>query len=84
LASRLDQAKLPDSLVVGFQWPDLKEHPAPEFTRLPAQSADPGRWRRASGNSTEFTAAGANGDMVFVPFNSIGPGERYSIYWKVV
>jgi hypothetical protein len=83
LASRLDNVKLPDSLVAGFQFPDLKKAPAPEISPLSAQDADVRRWRRAPGQGLNFEISG-NRKLVFTSFNSIGPGERYAIYWKVV
>jgi len=83
LATRLDNAKLPDSLVVGFQAPDLKKQPAPEVAPLSVQDADVHRWKRASGGALNFDVPGDRG-LTFVPFHSIGPGERYSIYRKVV
>lgn len=84
LASPLDEARLPDSLVVGFQAPDLRKQPAPELQPLSALEADVRRWNRASGNRMAFDVPDASRKLAFVPFNSIGPGERYSIYWKVV
>jgi DUF1680 family protein len=83
LASRLDTAKLPDSLVVGLQAPDLKKQPPPEISPLRAEQADVRRWSRPSKNALDFEIPAAGG-RTFVPFHSIGPGERYSIYWKVV
>jgi hypothetical protein len=83
LASRLDTVKLPDSLVVGLQAPDLKKQPPPEISPLRADHADVRRWNRASRNALDFEVP-ADRRLTFVPFNSIGPGERYSIYWKVV
>jgi len=83
LASRLDTAKLADSLVVGFQAPDLTKQPPPEISPLRAEHADVRRWSRASKNALDFEIPAAGG-RTFVPFHSIGPGERYSIYWKVV
>jgi len=83
LASRLDTVKLPDSLVVGFQAPDLKKQPPPDIPPLRAEHADVRRWDRASRNALDFEVPGDR-RLTFVPFNSIGPGERYSIYWKVV
>jgi len=84
LASRLDEARLPDSLVAGFQAPDLKKEPPPEISPLAAADADVRGWKRAPGNAIEFDVPGRGRKRTFVPFNSIGPGERYSIYWKVV
>jgi hypothetical protein len=84
LASRLEGTKVPDSLVAGFQAPDLKKEPPPEMPPLPARSADVARWNRPSRSSLEFEVPAAGRKLAFVPFNSIGPGERYAIYWKVV
>lgn len=75
LATRLDTAKVPDSLIAGLQAPDLKKEPPPEMPVLPAQA-------RASANGPDFEIPKAGG-KVFTAFNSIGPGERYSIYWKM-
>src|SRR5579883_1598330 len=84
LASRLDETRLPDSLVAGFQAPDLKKEPPPEISPLTARDADIRNWRHASANGMEFELPSGDRKRTFVPFNSIGPGERYSIYWKVV
>ena len=82
LASRLDDTKLPDSLVAGFQAPDLKKQPPPDIGSLPAPAADVRRWKRASGRAPAFDVPDAGRNLSFVPFNSIGAGERYCIYWK--
>ncbi|HCC56075.1 MAG TPA: hypothetical protein DEQ47_02210 [Solibacterales bacterium] len=84
LASRLDDAKLPDSLVAGFQAPDLKKQPPPDIGPLPARAADVRRWTRASGHLLSFEVPDAGRKLSFVPLNSVRAGERYSIYWKVV
>jgi DUF1680 family protein len=83
LASRLEETKLPESLVVGLQAPDMKKEPPPEIAPLPADAADVRHWTRTSRNSLDFQVPGAGRKLVFVPFHSIGGGERYSIYWKV-
>jgi hypothetical protein len=31
----------------------------------------------------EFERPGSGRKRAFVPFNSVGPGKRYFIYWKV-
>lgn len=84
LASRLDETRLPDSLVAGFQAPDVKKEPPPETSHLTASDANVRGWKRAPTNGMEFHLPGVGRPRAFVPFNSIGPGERYSIYWKVV
>jgi DUF1680 family protein len=83
LASRLDAPKLEEALVVGPQGPNLRRQPAPEIAPLRPQDADTKNWRRASGAGMSFEVPGAGRKLSFVPFNSIGPGERYAIYWKV-
>ena len=84
LASRLDDARLPDSFVAGFQAPDLKKEPPPEIPPLTAADADIRNWKPAATNRMEFILPGGGGKKALVPFNSIGPGERYLIYSKVV
>ncbi|MFL6414999.1 MAG: glycoside hydrolase family 127 protein [Bryobacteraceae bacterium] len=83
LASRLDEAKLPDAAVVGLQAPDLKKQPPPEISPLAPRDADVQHWKRRSADSLEFRPPGENQKLAFLPFNSIGAGERYSIYWKI-
>jgi hypothetical protein len=84
LASRIEGPKLEASLVVGPQGPNMRRQPVPEIAPLGAQAADPRNWKRASRTSSAFEVPGAGRNLTFVPFNSIGPGERYAIYWKVV
>ncbi|MEP6715934.1 MAG: beta-L-arabinofuranosidase domain-containing protein [Terriglobia bacterium] len=84
LASRVDDAKLPDSLVTGPMACDQKKQPPAEIAPLRTEDANLKNWKRASKNGMEFEVAGAGRKLAFVPFHSIGPGERYSIYQKIV
>ena len=47
------------------------------------QAADVTRWNRLAGNGLDFEVPNAGRKLIFTAFNSIGPGRRYSIYWKV-
>jgi DUF1680 family protein len=83
LGSSLSPTKVAENLVVGPKGPKF-EFDAAAFPTLSRSYRNPESWRRASEQSLQFEPAGSENHRTLVPFNSIGIGERYTFYWKIV
>jgi DUF1680 family protein len=84
LAGCVGNPDLPRDLVVGPMGPDFKKRPAPAISPLRAQSTEMGQWIRPASDPLTFAVTGQEHDLTLAPFTRIGPGQPYSIYWKVV
>ena len=80
LAGVVGDGKMPDSLVVGPMGPDFKKHAPPSVPELHGGGEDPQKWITKAKEPLTFNAAGS---LTLVPFNTIGAGRPYSVYWKV-
>jgi DUF1680 family protein len=84
LAGSVGAPDLPKDLVVGPMGPDFKKLPAPAISPLHAQSPEIQQWIRPASDPLTFAVAGQGHELALAPFTRIGPGQPYSIYWKVV
>ncbi|MBV9222564.1 MAG: glycoside hydrolase family 127 protein [Acidobacteriaceae bacterium] len=84
LAARISATKVPESFVVGRQGPDFKKQGPAAVPTLHAKDKAPESWKRVSEEHLQFEGARSESRWSLVPFHSIGAGERYTFYWKVV
>ena len=84
LAGRVGASDLSQDLVVGPMGPDFKKRPAPAISPLHAQSTEMRQWIRPASDPLTFAVTGLEHELTLAPFSRIGPGQPYSIYWKVV
>jgi DUF1680 family protein len=84
LAARISPTKVPENFVVGPMGPDFKKQAPAAVPTLPAQQSDHNNWKRVSEEKLEFELALSENRLSLVPFHSIGAGERYTFYWKVI
>ncbi|MBV9081824.1 MAG: glycoside hydrolase family 127 protein [Acidobacteriaceae bacterium] len=80
LAGMLGDAGIPENLEIGHMGPEFDKHPPPPVPELHAIKSDPNEWIRKTPESLTFKAGAS---VTLVPFNTIGVGQPYSIYWKV-
>lgn len=80
LAARVSATEVPQNLVVGPMGPDFSKQEPVHVPALRARDAELQKWKRTSADKVAFEVAG----LSFVPFNSVGAGERYSLYWKII
>ena len=80
LADIVGDRRVPEKLAIGLMGPEFKKHAPPPVPELHAVSADSNEWIRKRPESLTFDVPGS---VTLVPFNSIGAGQLYSVYWKV-
>lgn len=80
LAALLGDTAAPQDLVIGAMGPEFKKFTPPTAPALHSAAADPNQWIRKESEELAFRA----GDSVtLVPFNTVGPGRPYSVYFNV-
>jgi DUF1680 family protein len=85
LAARVSAEGLPQSVVDGPMGPDFQKQAPPKVPTLHAHETDLKEWKRQSSDHLTFELTNKSEQRVsFVPFNTIGAGQPYSLYWKVV
>ncbi|MBV8834020.1 MAG: glycoside hydrolase family 127 protein [Acidobacteriaceae bacterium] len=80
LATTLRDDTLPESLVTGRMGPEFKNHTPAPIPEMRAGGADSSEWIRRGQGSLAFNTPAS---VTLVPFNTIGAGRPYSIYFKV-
>ncbi len=81
LAGVLSDQELPQKLVIGPMGPDFKKHTPPLTPELLHPSGeDPQQWIHKTSTPLTFSASTS---VTLIPFNTIGPGRPYSVYWKL-
>lgn len=84
LAARVSGTQVPENFVVGPMGPEFKKQPPVNIPVLQARDVELEKWKASPNGHLAFEVTGSEQTLSFVPFNSIGAGERYSLYWKVV
>jgi DUF1680 family protein len=84
LAARVSATEVPESFVVGPMGPDFRKQAPPNVPPWNARTIDLKNWKRTPSEQLAFEVGDAERRLSFVPFHTIGGGEPYSVYWKVV
>ena len=80
LAGQVGGRKVPQNLVIGPMGPEFKKFPPPAVPDLHPTGADLEQWIRKESEPLTFRATDS---VTLVPFNTIGGGRPYSIYFTL-
>jgi len=80
LAALLGDSTVPQDLVVGPEGPEFKKFPPPPVPVLHLAAADPSKSFKQDSEKLTFRTEDS---VTLVPFNTIGPGRPYSVYFAV-